>query len=114
VVRFLLKWHVDFRILITFYRYLSPLTLAVTVYNANALFHSASMASVVLLTSSKVFVSIVIGTCFWYLKKDQLYFFQNLGYTWRRLFVFAFLLDTGIWMAAIPLVYVARNLPYLL
>jgi len=105
---------VNFRILITFYRFICPLTLAVTAYNAVALFIHGAITSAVLLIWSKVITSVIIGACFWFIKKDQFYFFQNLGYTWRRLLVFAFLLDMSIWLASVIIVYIARYLYYII
>jgi len=105
---------VDFRILITFYRSICPLTLAVTAFNAVTLFMYGAITSAVLLMWSKVITSLIFGACFWFIKKDQFYFFQNLGYTWRRLFVFAFLLDMSIWLASVTLVYIALYLYHII
>lgn len=49
----------------------------------------------------KAFSTLLIGAVFHFTRANQLHFYHNLGYSTRRLYFFAAVLDFAVWIAII-------------
>lgn len=86
------------KVILTFYRnFIWPTTL-ISLVSCYLLLSGGSAKNVVYLFWMKLITSFFLGIFFEFFHAQQFYFFNNLGYSKRRLYVTVGILDLSIWM----------------
>lgn len=85
------------RIILTFYRNFSWVVLSITFFGCSLIVMSGTWNFVVSIFWMKLFTNAMLGLFIHIFSPEQLYFFNNLGYSKTRIFASAFLLDMVIW-----------------
>jgi len=86
------------RVIFTFYRnFIYPAT-AVTAFSCYLIISEGSAFISVYMWWMKIITSAFLGLFFHLFQSQQLYFFNNLGYSARRLYALTAILDFSIWL----------------
>jgi hypothetical protein len=91
------------RILVLFYRNFWIPSLLISVVGCVLVEQSHSLSYAMLVSIVKVITNVLIGTLFHIFKQDQLYFYNNLGFSTSFIYTLALMLDMILWFDAIML-----------
>ncbi|MGC3948510.1 MAG: hypothetical protein QM762_29075 [Chryseolinea sp.] len=86
---------------VVFYRPYAFIATAFSLYTCYLYISWGSLYFVLTLLWIKMFSSLLLGLVFHLSRREQLYFYHNLGFSTIRLYSYALLLDLLIWLAFI-------------
>lgn len=95
------------RACLTFYRTLALPLIGISAICGHQVWLAHSPYFVFRVLWVKILTSVVIGTYIWIFRSEQFIFYNNLGYSRVRLFMFSFGFDFAIWLLIVLGVVVA-------
>ncbi len=88
-----------------FYRNFAVATVCISFFGCFLILEAGTILFAIPIAMMKVITNGLIGVMVHFLKRNQLYFFHNLGISTVPLYVVSFAIDMSVWLIMICLTY---------
>ena len=95
------------RIRVLFYQNFAMATVAISLFGCYLILQSGTHLFVIPVFCMKVVTNVLIGCIFHFFRRNQLYFFHNLGISTLHLYFSAMVIDLTAWLAVTLVTFAA-------